>query len=192
MTHGSFFKRLTPPQPPALCLRIWRRYLGPLSPWLVIILSDGYALEFARRPPPFGAVHGSGIVQPAPFGPKEGQTNSCQTIAFRAGKPPLLIEPRALCPLWFSLRSADTPPLGVDALAHNSWPQGLLYAFPPLHLLPPELYRVRSMALHILVVAPDSPLARCFPDLIQMLVEEPWPLPDVADALWHLGPTVPS
>ena len=98
----------------------------------------------------------------------------------------------ALCPLWFSLRSADAPPLGVDALVHDTWPQGLLYAFPPVHLLPPLLRRVRSMALHILVVAPDSPRARWFPDLIQISVEEPRALPDVADALWQAGGTLQS
>ena len=98
----------------------------------------------------------------------------------------------ALCPLWFSLRSADAPPLGVDALAHDTWPQGLLYAFPPVHLLPLMLRRVRSMALHILVVAPDSPRTMWFPDLIQMSVEVPWPLPDVADALWQAGGTLRS
>ena len=42
----------------------------------------------------------------------------------------------ALCPLWFSLQSADAPPLGVDAMAHKIWPQGLLCAFPLVHLLP--------------------------------------------------------
>ncbi|XP_029965839.1 uncharacterized protein LOC115401688 [Salarias fasciatus] len=35
----------------------------------------------------------------------------------------------AQCPLWFSLRSSDGPPLRVDAFAHSSWLGGLLYMF---------------------------------------------------------------
>lgn len=93
----------------------------------------------------------------------------------------------ALCPLWFSLRSTDGPPLGVDAMAHYPWPPGLLYAFPPLRLLGPLLYRVRSEGLFILVVAPDSPGASWYPGLAEMALGDPWPLPDHADSLLQAG-----
>lgn len=43
------------------------------------------------------------------------------------------------CPLWFPLAPLDNSPLGVDAFAHVSWPRKLLYAFLPLHLIPPLL-----------------------------------------------------
>ncbi|KAL0148646.1 hypothetical protein M9458_056086, partial [Cirrhinus mrigala] len=46
------------------------------------------------------------------------------------------------CPLFFSL-ARDGAPMGVDALAH-SWPNVLLYTFPPLSLIIPTLRRVRE------------------------------------------------
>ncbi len=41
------------------------------------------------------------------------------------------------CPLFFSLKGMNAP-LGMDALAHP-WPETLLYAFPPISLIPPTL-----------------------------------------------------
>lgn len=91
------------------------------------------------------------------------------------------------CPLWFSLISTDEPPLGVDAMVHRPWPMGLLYAFPPLRLLTPLLHRVRTEGVHILLVAPDSPSARWYPDAVRMALADPWPLPDRSDALIQVG-----
>ncbi|KAK7877982.1 hypothetical protein WMY93_031362 [Mugilogobius chulae] len=76
----------------------------------------------------------------------------------------------AQCPLWFSLRSTDEPPLGVDALAHKQWPAGLLYAFSPLHLMLPLLQRIRQEGLSVVVIAPNSPNARWFPSLVELAV----------------------
>ncbi|XP_036419056.1 uncharacterized protein LOC118802708 [Colossoma macropomum] len=45
----------------------------------------------------------------------------------------------AQCPSFFSLNDQDAP-MGVNALAHP-WPCVLLYAFPPLALIPPTLTR---------------------------------------------------
>ena len=98
----------------------------------------------------------------------------------------------AQCPLWFSLRLADEPPLGVDALAHRVWPEGLLYAFPPTRLLVPLLHRVSLERLLILVVAPDSPNARWYPDLVGMALEDPWPLPDRTNTLIQAGGALQS
>uniref|UniRef100_A0AAV2LM58 Tyr recombinase domain-containing protein n=1 Tax=Knipowitschia caucasica TaxID=637954 RepID=A0AAV2LM58_KNICA len=71
----------------------------------------------------------------------------------------------AQCPSWFALRAADEPPLGVDALAHYPWPGGLLYAFPPVRLLPVLLRRIEQERRSVILVAPDSPHARWFPFL---------------------------
>jgi len=49
------------------------------------------------------------------------------------------------CALWFSLARWDNLPLGVDAFAHEPWPRKLLYAFPPLHLIPPLLERAAAL-----------------------------------------------
>ena len=44
------------------------------------------------------------------------------------------------CRMWFSLMGRGGP-LGLDALSHE-WPDGLLYAFPPLPLISQVLHRV--------------------------------------------------
>ncbi|KAJ7992672.1 hypothetical protein DPEC_G00281110 [Dallia pectoralis] len=89
----------------------------------------------------------------------------------------------AQCRLWFSLRAQDGPPLGTDAFAHQSWPKGLLYAFPPLSCLARLLARVKADHLTVIVVAPDLPGALWYPEMIQLLAAEPWPLPPRGDAL---------
>lgn len=98
----------------------------------------------------------------------------------------------AQCPLWFSLRLTDGPPLGVDAMAHRPWPSGLLYAFPPLRLLMPLLLRLRTEDACILLVAPDSPSARWYPHAVKMALMDPWPLPDRPDALVQAGGSLKS
>lgn len=40
------------------------------------------------------------------------------------------------CALWFTLSVRDNPLLGVNAFAHWLWPGMLLYAFPPIPLIP--------------------------------------------------------
>ena len=53
------------------------------------------------------------------------------------------------CALWFSLSTRDNPPLGVDAFAHRPWPRMLLYAFPPVPLIPWFLDRVQQEQLSV-------------------------------------------
>ncbi|XP_053718309.1 uncharacterized protein LOC128757227 [Synchiropus splendidus] len=86
-------------------------------------------------------------------------------------------------PLWFCLKASDNPTLGVDALAHATWPQGLLYAFPPLRLLMPFLLRVRTQMLTVITVVPNSPGTRWFPDLVSLAKGPPWMIPDSHGAL---------
>jgi len=50
-------------------------------------------------------------------------------------------ESSTYCPHWFSLRER-TSPLGQDAPLAHTWPEGLLYAFPPHPLILPTLLRV--------------------------------------------------
>ncbi|KAJ7985696.1 hypothetical protein DPEC_G00343130 [Dallia pectoralis] len=96
----------------------------------------------------------------------------------------------AQCRLWFSLRAQDGPPLGTDAFAHHSWPKGLLYAFPPLSCLARLLARVKADHLTVIVVAPDLPGALWYPEMIQLLAAEPWPLPPRGDALSQARGTI--
>ena len=74
------------------------------------------------------------------------------------------------CLLWFSLMLQDDPSLGVDTFAHLPW--GLLYAFPPLHLIPPLLERVRQERLSVILIAPGRCSAPWYAEMTQMLVAQ--------------------
>lgn len=99
------------------------------------------------------------------------------------------------CPSWFSM-SHPRGPLGLDALSHE-WPDGLLYAFPPLPLIPHVLNRVAQGCYTVLLIAPRWPARPWFPVLLQLVQGTPLPLPLRADLLsqvegqiWHPKPTV--
>ena len=81
-------------------------------------------------------------------------------------------------PMFFSL--SGRPTLGLDAFAHP-WPQGLLYAFPPLELIPLVLARVRILGARLLLVAPAWGSWR--QDIAPLLYGEPWRLPLRRDLL---------
>ncbi|XP_033980402.1 uncharacterized protein LOC117477766 [Trematomus bernacchii] len=89
----------------------------------------------------------------------------------------------AQCALWFSLRTQDHPPLGVDAFAHRPWPKVLLYAFPPVPLIPRFLDRVQEERLTAILIAPERTGASWFPCLQRMLSGRPWEIPWRRDAL---------
>ncbi|XP_052449323.1 uncharacterized protein LOC128011199 [Carassius gibelio] len=97
------------------------------------------------------------------------------------------------CKMWFSL-SGQGGPLGLDALSHE-WPGGLLYAFPPLPLIPHVLKRVDLGCYKILLIAPKWPKRHWFPLLLRLVQGHPWPLPTRTDLLsqvegqiWHPNP----
>merc|ERR1711867_191056 len=75
-------------------------------------------------------------------------------------------------PLFFAIRGRST--LGNDALS-GVWPQGLLYAFPPLTLIPPLLARIRTTGARMLLVAPGW--GAWVSDIIPLLYDEPWSWP---------------
>ena len=89
------------------------------------------------------------------------------------------------CGLWFSL-TGQGGPLGLDALSRE-WPDGLLFAFPPLPLIPQVLHRVRLGRYRVLLVAPQWPGRHWFPDLLRLVQGSPWPLPTRADLLSQAG-----
>ena len=99
----------------------------------------------------------------------------------RFGRPKVDLfasEENSKCPLFFSM--AGSAPLGLDALAH-SWPQGLLYAFPPLSLILPTLERVRTHRLSLILVAPAWGAWRS--EIVPLLYDSPWQLPLHRDLL---------
>ena len=89
------------------------------------------------------------------------------------------------CPRFFSLRN-DDPPLGWDALA-QSWPQTLLYAFPPFTLLQALLHRVQMEQVRLILVAPFWPHMSWFSMIPTLLEGQPWMLPLRGDLLSQAG-----
>ncbi|XP_038126440.1 uncharacterized protein LOC119773526 [Cyprinodon tularosa] len=94
----------------------------------------------------------------------------------------------ARCELFFSLSTLNAP-LGVDALAH-AWPHELLYAFPPLALIPPTLARVRAFNHRLILIAPHWPAQHWLAEIFQMLCAQPWELPLRRDLLSQGAGTV--
>ncbi len=69
-----------------------------------------------------------------------------------------------------------------DALAHD-WPNLLLYAFPPIALLPQVVRRVREQGHKVLLVAPLWRNQPWLSELTQLLTAAPWPVPLRRDLL---------
>lgn len=89
------------------------------------------------------------------------------------------------CELFFSIRDKDAP-VGTDALAHP-WPNVLLYAFPPVHLIPHVLTRVRERGLPLVLIALWWVNRPWLAEIFQLLAEELWQLPDCRDLLSQMG-----
>ncbi|KAK5892478.1 hypothetical protein CesoFtcFv8_012851 [Champsocephalus esox] len=87
----------------------------------------------------------------------------------------------AQCQLFFSMRDLNAP-LGVDVLVHN-WPPGLLYAFPPLALIPPTLARVKEQRHTLILIAPPWPAMYGLAEIYQLLCGKPWQPPLRRDIL---------
>ncbi len=63
-----------------------------------------------------------------------------------------------------------------DALAHE-WPNLLLYAFPPIAMLPQVVRRIREQGHKVLLVAPLWRNQPWLSELTQLLTAAPWPVP---------------
>lgn len=89
------------------------------------------------------------------------------------------------CRLFFSIRDRDAP-LGTDALSHP-WPNTLLYAFPPVHLIPHVLARVREESLSLVLIAPWWTNKPWLAEIFLLLAGQPWRLPNSKDLLSQMG-----
>ena len=87
------------------------------------------------------------------------------------------------CPLWYSGTLKGEQSLGLDAFTHSPWPRGLLYAFPPVYLIPALLERIRLERREVILVAPDLVCARWYPLMVSLARRAPWDIPDRLDAL---------
>ena len=68
-----------------------------------------------------------------------------------------------------------------DALSHE-WPDGLLYAFPPLPLISQVLHGVTMGRYKVLLIAPRGPKK-----LLRLVHGQPWALPGRVDLLSQAG-----
>ncbi|XP_016333453.1 uncharacterized protein LOC107681650 [Sinocyclocheilus anshuiensis] len=95
-------------------------------------------------------------------------------------------EDNSHCPIYFSKER--------DALAHD-WPSLLLYAFPPIALIPQVIRQIREKRHKVLLVAPLWRNQLWFSEMSQLLTAAPWPIPLRRDLLsqanmtiWHPQP----
>ncbi len=79
----------------------------------------------------------------------------------------------------------------MDALAHD-WPNLLLYAFPPITLLPQAIRRIREHKHKVLLVAPLWRNQHWLSELSQLLTAAPWPIPLRQDLLSQANNNVAS
>ncbi|XP_061466244.1 pleckstrin homology domain-containing family A member 7 isoform X3 [Rhineura floridana] len=84
-------------------------------------------------------------------------------------------------PRYFA-RYLDSTAEAVDALT-TPWPDGLLYAFPPIPLLAKTLRKARTERAQLVLVAPFWPRRPWFSDLLAMSMVDPWTLPVRPDLL---------
>ncbi|XP_058020134.1 uncharacterized protein LOC131188700 isoform X1 [Ahaetulla prasina] len=94
-------------------------------------------------------------------------------------------------PRYFS-RSPAPGAEGVNAL-RLPWPRGLLYAFPPMAILPRVIGRILQTRAQVILVAPYWPRRPWFVDLVRLSVAAPWRIPPDRVSLsqgpvHHLGP----
>ncbi len=97
----------------------------------------------------------------------------------------------AHCPSFFSLSHS---PLEGDALTAR-WPTARLYAFPPIKILPLVLCKISEERASVILIAPNWPNQPWFPDLTELLIAPPWPIPvrkdmlsQVDGSVWHPNP----
>ncbi len=95
-------------------------------------------------------------------------------------------EDNSHCPIYYSKYR--------DALVPN-WPNLLLYAFPPIALIPQVFRRIREQGHRVILVAPLWKNQYWFSELTQLLVAAPWPIPlrwdlrsRVNKTIWHPQP----
>ncbi|XP_070607583.1 uncharacterized protein [Erythrolamprus reginae] len=105
-------------------------------------------------------------------------------ISLKFGLPVLDLfatEANAHLPRFFS----RFPSPGAEAInaLRSPWPPGLLYAFPPIPILPDVIHKVLSERARVILIAPHWPRRPWFADLQQLSIQDPWRLPVSGDML---------
>ncbi|XP_075201274.1 uncharacterized protein LOC142303624 [Anomaloglossus baeobatrachus] len=121
-----------------------------------------------------------------------------QDLVRRWGKPQVDLfasRTNAKLEVFFSLNPRDVP-AAIDAMA-QPWSMGLVYAFPPLPLLPRVLRKIQPDGVHVIIIAPFWPKRSWFSLLRNLAVGDPVLLPLMGDLLsqgpvLHQDPGSPS
>ncbi len=92
---------------------------------------------------------------------------------------PQAIRTDGLSPDSYSLRQT----VHENQQTAHEWPRTLLYAFPPIVLISPTLYRVREEGLKLILIALRWPGKYWLAEIIHMLYKDPWSLPLCRDLL---------
>ena len=79
----------------------------------------------------------------------------------------------------------DQKALAIDSLSMN-WDRIHAYAFPPFHLIPTVLNKIRLSDCRIVLIAPFWPNRQWFPDLLSLLVSPPITIPVIPKLLHQL------
>ena len=79
----------------------------------------------------------------------------------------------------------DQKALSIDALSMN-WNRIHAYAFPPFHLIPALINKIRVSQCKIVLIAPFWPSRSWFPELLSLLVSPPITLPVIPNLLEQL------
>ena len=79
----------------------------------------------------------------------------------------------------------DQKALSIDALS-MSWNRIHAYAFPPFHLIPALINKIRVSQCKIVLIAPFWPSRSWFPELLGLLVSPPITLPVIPNLLEQL------
>ncbi|KAG8583453.1 hypothetical protein GDO81_008420 [Engystomops pustulosus] len=84
-------------------------------------------------------------------------------------------------PKYFSLDHRGSP-TGLDAFSHT-WGSGLVYAFPPIPLIPKILQKLRTERVLLILIAPYWPKRSWFPVIQELAIDNPVHLPYRQDLL---------
>jgi hypothetical protein len=79
---------------------------------------------------------------------------------------------------FFCTRSQDVRAAMTDASA-QSWKSLFLYAYPPQVLIPQVLLKIKREPCEVILIAPNWPRQPWYPNLVDLLVDEPLELPKV-------------
>ncbi|KAK9399508.1 hypothetical protein NXF25_012527 [Crotalus adamanteus] len=106
------------------------------------------------------------------------EPNLFREISERFGQPQVALfasPANAQLPRYFT-RFPSRGAEGTDTL-RSRWPKGLLYAFPPLPLIPAVIRKLLLEGAELILLVPHWPRRPWFADLVDLSISPPWKIP---------------